>query len=201
MPGRLGPHRPLQPSRSPHSIMWRPASVGTLGGLTKLPGARGKAAVKAPMMATLPKKASPAVPKVPGRPGAGRRSCSQARREHTSQRMASSWKWVPSTAQMWKSWWLCPTGVRGQCHPWVLGLLAQLLLQGVLWRQGGLELWYWGLLLTNVVEAAGRQALRQVGCEEEASEQCKEEVVAVPGHSLIPGAVTPEAEEKLWIDG
>lgn len=60
---------------------------------------------------------------------------------------------------------------------------------------------HWGLLLTGAGRAAGHKALGQVGCEEEAGEQRKEQVVAVPDHSFTPGTVTPAAAEELWGGG
>lgn len=134
------------------------------------------------MMAPLPRAAAPTVPKVWAKVGAGARAPSQAWRPQTSANTASSWKWVPTTAQMWNSWWLCPAKRWGGQHqplarcPTAPGITPH---------------------LTDVVKAPGCQALWQVGGEEEAGEEGEEEVVAVAGHSLGPGAVIPEAEQEL----
>lgn len=50
----------------------------------------------------------------------------------------------------------------------------------------------------SLMQSEQHKALGQVGCEEEASEQCKEEAVTVPDLSFTPGTVTPAAAEKLW---
>lgn len=69
--------------------------------------------MKAAMMSRFPVTARPKVTTVPSRPRGGSCAASQARRDPISASTASSWKWVPSTAQMWKSWWLWPRGSVG----------------------------------------------------------------------------------------
>lgn len=77
-------------------------------------GARNREAVKAAMMSRFPATAKPSVATVPARPRGGACVASQAWRDSISASTASSWKWVPSTAQMWKSWWLWPVGKVGR---------------------------------------------------------------------------------------
>lgn len=78
---------------------------GPMGTPGELPEPRGwaKATVKALVMAVLPTGASLAVQKVLGILVGLRWPHSQAWHGHTSQRMSSSYKGVPSTEQMWKS--------------------------------------------------------------------------------------------------
>lgn len=77
-------------------------------------GARNREAVKAAMMSRFPATAKPSVTTVPVRPRGGSCVASQAWRDSISASTASSWKWVPSTAQTWKSWWLWPVGKVGR---------------------------------------------------------------------------------------
>lgn len=111
----------LPPSRvgselEPHcSLAFVPSSSGPPCSRGHVLGARNREAVKAVMMSRFPATTKPSVAIVPIRPRG--RSCvaSQARRDPISANTASSWKWVPSTAQMWNSWWLWPVGrVAGQ---------------------------------------------------------------------------------------
>lgn len=57
------------------------------------------------------------------------------------------------------------------------------------------------MAVANVVKASWCQPLRQVGGEEEASEQCAEEVVAVAGaQRLLPTARTPAPAQSEPIE-
>lgn len=73
--------------------------------------------MKAAMMSRFPATAKTSVATVPARPRVGSCVASQALRDPISASTASSWKWVPSTAQMWKSWWLWPVERMGRSEP------------------------------------------------------------------------------------
>lgn len=64
-------------------------------------------------MSRFPTTARLKVATVASRSRVGSCVASQALRDPISASTASSWKWVPSTAQMWNSWWLWPEGQIG----------------------------------------------------------------------------------------
>lgn len=67
-------------------------------------GVHSKVALKSPMMARLRTTPIETAPTEPRKEGMGVWAASQPRLELISARIASIWKWVPTTAQIWKSW-------------------------------------------------------------------------------------------------
>lgn len=115
LPGSYVPHTlsglglGSPPATRPHCCLALvPPSGGPPCSRGHVLGARNREAVKAAMMSRFPATAKPSVVTVPARPRGGACVASQAWRDSISASTASSWKWVPSTAQMWKSWWLWP---------------------------------------------------------------------------------------------
>ena len=91
-------------------LAWSPSSSGLPCSRGQGPGIRSKEAVKAAMINRFPITARLKVATVAPRPRVGSCTASQALRDPISASTASSWKCVPSTAQIWNSWWLWPEG-------------------------------------------------------------------------------------------
>lgn len=71
-------------------------------------GTHSRLALKRPMMPRLSRRLKARAPMVPRKEGKAAWEISHVRREAMSASTASIWKWVPTTAQMWNSWWLWP---------------------------------------------------------------------------------------------
>lgn len=98
-------------ANGPHCCLaWSSSSSGLPCSRGQVPGIRSKEAVKAAMINRFPITARLKVATVAPRPRVGSCTASQALRDPISASTASSWKWVPSTAQIWNSWWLWPAG-------------------------------------------------------------------------------------------
>lgn len=69
-------------------------------------GFHSNGALKMPMMHRLRKRPMNSAPTVPRKEGISPWARSAALRDIMSVITASIWKWVPTTALTWKSWWL-----------------------------------------------------------------------------------------------
>lgn len=75
-------------------------------------------ALKIPIMPKLRTRLTASAPMVPRRDGAAPWSTSHAFRDAMSANTPCIWKWVPTTALMWKSWWLWPVWKKTRFSWW-----------------------------------------------------------------------------------
>lgn len=71
-------------------------------------GFHSNGALKMPMMPRLRTRLATSTPMVPRKEGPAPWARSHVRRDAMSAITPSIWKWVPTTALMWNSWWLWP---------------------------------------------------------------------------------------------
>lgn len=120
-------HTPLRQTNSPNlsfgkwirhfvAVGWwkmRPhfslhSRLDVCGWLELWQGFHSSGALKMPMIPRLRTRLATNTPTVPRNEGIAPRAKSHARRDVMSAITPSIWKWVPTTALMWKSWWLWP---------------------------------------------------------------------------------------------
>ncbi len=96
------------------------------GWLEARQGFHSSGALKMPMMPRLRTRLMTSTPMVPRKEGIAPWATSHARRDVMSAITPSIWKWVPTTALTWKSWWLWPErGGKTACE--TRGLIFQYL--------------------------------------------------------------------------
>lgn len=154
-------------------------------------GDQSKVAVKKQMSMTFPNTEVAATPKVIANESVSEYELSQALRDNWSVSTASIWKWVPMTAQMWKSWWLWPARECNQKKNIIptkeLGYLTTDLSKTLL---------FWGNL-TKVVKATRGQTFGEMRSKEKTSPESKEEVIKMKRDGFIPVATFSVAEKEL----
>lgn len=84
--------------------------VGVCGWLELRHDFHSNGALKIPMMPRLRTRLTTSAPMVPRKEGIPPWATSHALRDIMSAITPSIWKWVPTTALTWKSWWLWPEG-------------------------------------------------------------------------------------------
>lgn len=82
--------------------------AGVCGWLELWQGFHSSGALKMPMMPRLRRRLMTSTPMVPRKEGIAPWAMSAALRDIMSAITPSIWKWVPTTALTWKSWWLWP---------------------------------------------------------------------------------------------
>ena len=96
--------------RRPH------CSLRSLAWLELRQGFHSSGALKMPMTPRLRTRLRTSTPIVPSKEGSATWVKSVARRDIMSAITPSIWKWVPTTALTWKSWWLWPAWQDSECE-------------------------------------------------------------------------------------